>query len=331
MHKVFISYHHAADQAFKECLVETGKIDGIFIDRSVDTGDISEALSDQTIREKIRDEYLRDSTVTILLVGQETKGRKHVDWELYSSMIDGKVNKKSGILVVNLPSTGSDGIHAPHGPEEKRVWHRESASTSWYKPSRADLERTYPYMPERIIDNLASKAKISVVPWNKVTVPILRYLIEIAFRDRSSCQYDFSRPMRGRNSSAPRAAKALSIDQALFQAASCLATEEAQREAARSFALAARAAATPSLDRALSQAASRLATEEAQREVARSFALAARAAATPSLDQALFLAASRSAAVEAQRETARSFALAARAAATPSLDQALTQAASRWA
>ena len=88
---------------------------GIFIDQSVDTGDISDELCDEAIREKIRDDYLRDSTVTIVLVGLETKRRKHVDWEIYSSMIDGKKNKKSGILAVNLPSTnpGQLSIHAP--------------------------------------------------------------------------------------------------------------------------------------------------------------------------------------------------------------------------
>ena len=52
----------------------------------MDTGDISDELSDARIREKIRDEYLRDSTGTIVLVGTETKRRKHVDWEIYSSM-----------------------------------------------------------------------------------------------------------------------------------------------------------------------------------------------------------------------------------------------------
>ena len=76
MHKVFISYHHAKDQYYKECLVNMGKQYGIFIDRSVDTGNISDDLSDQVIREKIRDEYLRDSTVTIVLVGLETKKTK---------------------------------------------------------------------------------------------------------------------------------------------------------------------------------------------------------------------------------------------------------------
>lgn len=204
MHKVFISHHHCRDQDYKEELGRFGESNGIFIDRSVDTGDISDELSDEAIREEIRDEYLRDSTVTILLVGLETKGRKHVDWELYSSMIDGKINKKSGILVVNLPSTGSDTAHAPHGGEEKRVVHPDVAS--WYSPSRSDLEANYPYMPDRIIDNLASNAKISIVPWRKVapwsklTARNLEFLIEIAFRDRANCQYDFTRPMRRRNS-----------------------------------------------------------------------------------------------------------------------------------
>ena len=62
MHKVFISYHHENDQGYKERLVNFGEQHGIFIDQSVDTGNISDSLSDESIREKIRDEYLRDST-----------------------------------------------------------------------------------------------------------------------------------------------------------------------------------------------------------------------------------------------------------------------------
>ena len=104
MHKVFISHHHQNDQGYKENLSRFGEQHNIFIDRSVDTGDISDDLSDERIREKIRDEYLKDSSVTILLAGTDTWRRKHIDWEIYSSMYDGRVNKKSGIIVVNLPS-----------------------------------------------------------------------------------------------------------------------------------------------------------------------------------------------------------------------------------
>ena len=60
MHKVFISYHHRNDQAYKNTLIDIGQSFGVFIDKSVDTGEISETLSDQVIRKKIRDDYLRD-------------------------------------------------------------------------------------------------------------------------------------------------------------------------------------------------------------------------------------------------------------------------------
>ena len=197
---MFISYHHDNDQYYKEQLLTINNQNEVFIDRSVDTGDISDDLDDQTIREKIRDEYLRDSSVTILLVGTETKNRKHIDWEIYSSMIDGKVNKKSGILVVNLPSTGSTDYTAAHQSEKPAVYPECQEWTSideW-----AEYERRYPYVPARIIDNLLkNEAKVSVTPWYKVRDPDnLRFLINTAFEDRQRCEYDLSRPMRRRNS-----------------------------------------------------------------------------------------------------------------------------------
>ena len=82
-HRVFVSYHHANDQGYKESLVTWGVAHNIFVDMSVDTGDISDDLSDEVIRERIRDDYLRDSSITVVLVGTETKRRKHVDWEIY--------------------------------------------------------------------------------------------------------------------------------------------------------------------------------------------------------------------------------------------------------
>ena len=51
---MFISHHHAKDQAYKESLVRFGEEREIFLDESVDTGDISDDLSDERIREKIR-------------------------------------------------------------------------------------------------------------------------------------------------------------------------------------------------------------------------------------------------------------------------------------
>ena len=198
-HKVFISYHHRNDQEFKDELVEFGEKHNIFLDQSVDTGNISDDLTDQRIREKIRDEYLRDSSVTIVLVGTETQRRKHVDWEIYSSMFDGRVNKRSGILVVNLPTIGYGNAWAPHGPEEKRVVYPHA--TNWQHCSgRKEFERRFPYMPSRITDSLVRGVKISVTRWKALTPESLRFLIDAAFAIRRSCDYDLSAQMRRQNS-----------------------------------------------------------------------------------------------------------------------------------
>ena len=92
-HNVFTSYHHAYDQLYKEAFVRFAEQYNIFNDVSVDTGEIDENLPDERIREIIRDEYLRDTSVTVLLAGTQANKRKHIDWEIYSSMIDGqKIN-----------------------------------------------------------------------------------------------------------------------------------------------------------------------------------------------------------------------------------------------
>lgn len=197
-HKVFISYHHANDQWAKDRLVELNSQYDLFIDCSVDTGDIPDDWDDQKIRTEIRDNYLQDSTVTILLVGTETKYRKHVDWELFSSMFDGAINKRSGIVVIMLPSTGCTYCNASHAGEKDEVFPQVS---SWKKlKTRSEFESCFPCMPDRIIDNLlAENASISVANWNQLSLNQLAVLIDNAANNRKASQYDMSRPMRRRN------------------------------------------------------------------------------------------------------------------------------------
>ncbi|MDE0020514.1 MAG: TIR domain-containing protein [Candidatus Poribacteria bacterium] len=167
-HKVFTCYHHKRDQEYKDLFVALGKAYDIFIDKSVALGDISPKLKDDTIRRKIRDEYLRNSSVSIVLVGLETKKRKHVDWEIHSSMIDGSVNKKSGILVVYLPTTGLKPVVAPHKDEKEKVY---PEIESWVSVgTEEECKRNYLFMPEIIQVNLPEKinTKISVTYWDKV-------------------------------------------------------------------------------------------------------------------------------------------------------------------
>jgi hypothetical protein len=203
MRRVFISYHHANDQWYKDQLQQWARQFQLFEDISVNTREVDDNLPTERIRCIIRDDYLRDSTVTLVLVGTGTKGRKFVDWEIYSSMFDGSVNKKSGVLVIQLPTTGGTYITAAHSDEKTSVF---SDITGWTSvDDRTEYERRYPYLPDRIIDNLLEpKAKVSVTTWDRITSNLnnLSMMIEAAHNDRASCDYDLSRPMRTNNSPA---------------------------------------------------------------------------------------------------------------------------------
>lgn len=200
MHRVFVSYHHANDQWAKDCLVKWAKENEVFIDGSVDTGDIPDEWPDQKIREQIRDEYLRDTTVTILLVGEETMSRKHIDWEIYSSMYDGKINKKSGIIVIYLPSVQDKAaVHIGHGEKEKKLIH--PSINNWFTiNTREDCIKNYPLLPDRIIDNLLEpNSHISILKWKELTPIGLRELIDYSYNDRVNASYNLSRPMKRKN------------------------------------------------------------------------------------------------------------------------------------
>lgn len=200
-HKVFISYHHDNDQWYKEELLRFNEEIELFEDCSVHTGDIDDSLSGERIRQIIRDEYLGESTVTILLVGTETKNRWHIDCELKSSMINGQKNKKSGILVILLPSTNCTYYTANHDGEKERIYPENS---SWKSiTERSEYEKRYPLLPARIIDNLLkNNVRISVTHWDRMVSDLegLKFLIHKTFEDKDGCEYDLTRPMRKRNS-----------------------------------------------------------------------------------------------------------------------------------
>ena len=73
------------------------------VDESVSDGDIDDNIATETIRQTIRDHFIRDATVTLVLIGQCTWQRKHVDWEIGSSLRDTRLNSRCGLLGILLP------------------------------------------------------------------------------------------------------------------------------------------------------------------------------------------------------------------------------------
>ncbi len=104
-HKVFVSYHHDNDQAYRNAFEQLfANTYDIMVSKSVQIGDVDPNLAVDTVRQKIRDEYLRDSTVTVVLIGSQTWQRKHVDLEIGSSIRHTQFNPRSGLLGILLPT-----------------------------------------------------------------------------------------------------------------------------------------------------------------------------------------------------------------------------------
>lgn len=101
-HKVFLSYHHGLDVAAKNSFVAS--FGHAFVDHSVRPGDISEDVATETVLRKIREDYLADATVTVVLIGERTWTRRFVDWEIGASIRHTKNNSRMGLLGVLLPS-----------------------------------------------------------------------------------------------------------------------------------------------------------------------------------------------------------------------------------
>jgi len=100
-HKVFVSFHHE-DEWYKAQF--TNMMGGNIVDKSVGDGDVNPSNSTDYTRQIIRDEFIADATVTVVLIGKCTWQRKHVDWEIGSSLRNTQKNPRCGLLGILLPS-----------------------------------------------------------------------------------------------------------------------------------------------------------------------------------------------------------------------------------
>ena len=100
--KTFLSYYHKDDQLYKNYFENL--FGDLMINKSVQDGDIDSDNSDGYIKQLIQKEYLCDTTILVVLIGNNTKHRKHVDWEI-SGALNYKVGDHcAGLLGVVLPS-----------------------------------------------------------------------------------------------------------------------------------------------------------------------------------------------------------------------------------
>ena len=102
-HNVFISYYHDQDQELKDRFL--GMMGDNLVDKSVNIGDIADTNPPtEATLQRIREEYIGQASVTVVLIGRCTWQRKYVDWEMAASLRETRGNPRCGLLGILLPS-----------------------------------------------------------------------------------------------------------------------------------------------------------------------------------------------------------------------------------
>ena len=135
-HKVFISYHHSNDQKKAEYLRTTYGDNNTLLDRSLDES--YENMTDDEILAASRQEHLKDSTVTIVLIGSETANRKWIEWEIYSSLRPFGSRSRNGLLGIYLPTAGETPARVQDNIDSGYAVTMEWKNISWQLESKID-------------------------------------------------------------------------------------------------------------------------------------------------------------------------------------------------
>jgi len=154
--KLFVSYYHYDDQEYKQEF--SNMFEDLIVHKSVDDGDIDSDNSDDYTRRLIQKGYLSDTTVMVVLIGPNTRHRKHIDWEIWGALDKRIGDKRAGLIALLLPTH----------PDYKR---------DQYKPS---------LIPARVADNLESRYAL-IKDWTTDRKTMQDY-IEQAFSKRESHQ-----------------------------------------------------------------------------------------------------------------------------------------------
>ncbi|MEL6438422.1 MAG: TIR domain-containing protein [Cyanobacteria bacterium J06621_8] len=156
--KVFVSYSHKLDQSaaddFKKIFSDQRDV---FIDKSI-RNDIGE-FKKETIKIHLR-KLIKESSVTVVLIGSATGSKWWIDWEIYHSLRQSDGNTRNGLLGIKIP----------------------------YKSH---------WTPQRLLDNIPNMGKIIDWPRDYRT---LNNAIEDVYKVSRSGDPDLSKALRQRNS-----------------------------------------------------------------------------------------------------------------------------------
>lgn len=140
-HKCFISYHHDDEKEVQDFIQRFDHNRDVLIAHGIGAsmqGDIIKSTNSDYIKQQIRSQYMRYTSVTIVLIGRETWKRRFVDWEIAASLRNTPTSSASGLIGINLPS--ADGLPGARMPDRLKdnVDGSEGYARWWKYPSNPE-------------------------------------------------------------------------------------------------------------------------------------------------------------------------------------------------
>jgi len=110
--KVFVSFHHENDQPWYDYFVKKFSNQyEVFMDKSIGETKVRSS-NPEYIDRAIREDYIKGSSITVVLCGAETYKRKYVDWEINSTLLN--EHALLGIALSSASKTQEGKIHVPN-------------------------------------------------------------------------------------------------------------------------------------------------------------------------------------------------------------------------
>lgn len=109
--RCFISYHHADEVAVRNFVQVFSLAGEILSHRALGLEmepDIVNSYDTDYVMRRIRERYMADTSVTLVMLGQNTWKRRYVDWEIAASLRNAPGAPANGLLGIHLPGFSRD-------------------------------------------------------------------------------------------------------------------------------------------------------------------------------------------------------------------------------
>lgn len=137
--KVFISHFKGDSPEIEEFIQKFANEEHVFIPKVLGANenyDYIDSANTDYVMTQIREKYLLDSTVTIVLIGSCTHSRRYIDWELKSSLRQGNYTP-NGVMGIILPSKGNSAYLPPRLESNWEKGHENCYARYWIYPTSA--------------------------------------------------------------------------------------------------------------------------------------------------------------------------------------------------